>query len=294
MQIADICFYSGGKKISARLGLPDRDSKNAPGIVLNHGYSGDKEEYDAMAGYLCSRGFVTLQFDSRGCGGSEALKGRMMCATEWHEDAHSAVSFLQTVEGVNKDSIGFAGCSMGGAVTLYMAAKDPRVKCAVALAPFAYSQYVRQNWLKNAGETAYASFLNELHEDALRTACGNASKTVPVPYALGMNEKDTKDYCEFRDMNPQMVCNVPLESVYHSLIINDPYIYADMIRVPFMVIQGDADTIIPPESAYRLIELIRAKKEFVLINAGEHALPTSDQKETVFEHAARWFVDNLF
>lgn len=293
MQQHDTTFLSAGKKILARLRMPEADMRNAPGIVLNHGYSGDKEEYDDMADYLCSRGFATLQFDSRGCGGSEAIKGRMMCATEWYEDAHNAVSFLQTVDGVSKDSIGYTGCSMGGAVTLYMAAMDPRVKCAVALAPFAYSQYVKLNWLKNAGETAYVRFLGELQGDALRRACGGASKMVSVPYALGMNAKDEKDYFECRDRYPCMVRDVPLESVYHSLIINDPYIYARLIRMPFMVIHGDSDTIIPPESSYRLMEHIRSKKEFILISGGEHALPGCSQMEAVFEHAARWFADNL-
>ncbi len=293
MRTTDTVFYSSGKRISARLRLPGAHNEDAPGIVLNHGYSGDKEEYDDMAAYLCSRGFITLQFDSRGCGNSEAVKGRMLCATEWYEDAHNAVSYLQTVDGVNKDCIGYTGCSMGGAATLYMAATDPRIKCAVALAPFAYSRYVKQNWLENAGEAAYASFVEQLHKDALRTACGQPSEAVSVPYALAMNDTDKKEYFEFRESHPQMVCDVPLESVYHSLIINDPYVFAELIRVPFMVIHGDADTIIPVESSYRLMELIKAKKEFVLINAGEHALPTSGQMETVFEHTARWFCENL-
>lgn len=293
MRTTDTAFYSAGKRISARLRLPGTQNRKAPGIVLNHGYSGDKEEYDDMAAYLCGRGFITLQFDSRGCGGSEAVKGRMMCATEWYEDAHSAVSYLQTVDGVNEDSIGYTGCSMGGAATLYMAAKDPRIKCAVALAPFAYSRYVKQNWLTNAGEDAYALFMELLRLDALRMSCGGSSETVSVPYALGMNDTDKQEYLIFRELHPQMVCDVPLESVYHSLIINDPYIYAELIRIPFMVIHGDADTIIPVESSYRLMEHIKAKKEFILINAGAHALPTTGQMETVFEHAARWFCENL-
>ena len=293
MKATDLTFYSAGKKIAARLRLPGASVQEAPGIVLNHGYSGDKEEYDDMAAYLCSRGFVTLQFDSRGCGGSEAVKGRMMCATEWYEDAHSAVSFLQTIDGVNKESIGYTGCSMGGAATLYMAAKDPRVKCAVALAPFAYSRYVKQSWLKKTGEAAYARFLAQLQEDARCTARGKLSATVSVPYALAMNDADTREYCEFRDAHPQMVCDVPLESVYHSLILNDPYIFAESIRVPFMVIHGDADTIIPVESSYRLMTHIKARKEFIVISEGVHALPTSDQMETVFEHTARWFGENL-
>ncbi len=293
MAATDTQFYSGGKRISARLRMPQRHNGGVSGIIINHGYSGDKEEYDDMAAYLCSRGFATLQFDSRGCGGSEAQKGRMMCATEWYEDAHSAVSFLQSVDGVNSDSIGYTGCSMGGAVTLYMAAKDPRVKCAVALAPFAYSQYVKENWLKNVGQELFSRFLCEIEEDCRSTALGKPSGMVSVPYALGMSKADADDFFDFRDRQPQMVRDVPLESVYHSLIVNDPHIYADMIGKPLMVIHGDADTIIPVESSCRLLERVRAKKEFILISKGVHALPVSDQKDAVCEHAARWFMENL-
>ena len=293
METTDTQFYSAGKRISARLRMPQRHNGGVSGIVINHGYSGDKEEYDDMAAYLCGRGFATLQIDSRGCGGSEAQKGRMMCATEWYEDAHSAVSFLQSVDGVNKDSIGYTGCSMGGAVTLYMAAKDPRVKCAVALAPFAYSQYVKESWLKNVGEAGYNRFMNEIEQDCLDTAAGKQSKMVSVPYALGMSQADADEFFDFRDKHPQMVRDVPLESVYHSLIVNDPHIYADVISKPLMVIHGDADTIIPVESSCRLLERVRAKKEFILITKGVHALPMSDQKDAVCEHAARWFTENL-
>lgn len=287
-------FISSGKRIAARVRWPQcAGGELFPAVVLNHGYSGDKDEYNEMAKHLCQNGFVTLQFDSRGCGESEAEKGRMLCATEWYEDAHSAVSYLQTLECVSTNRIGYTGCSMGGAVTIYMASQDPRIKCAVAMAPYAYGRTVEENWKCNVGAEAYEAFLTEIAEDCRNISLGLPSKIVSVPYALGMNAKDTMDFHKFRDQNSQMVRDVPLESVYFGLIRNNPYVYASDINAPLMVIHGDADTIIPIESTYRVIERVHSKKELVVIPGGIHALPVSDQRAMVFSHALRWFRENL-
>ena len=294
MQTDNRFLISSGKRIAARVRWPENEETGLyPAIVLNHGYSGDKDEYNEMAKFLCENGFITLQFDSRGCGESEAEKGRMFCATEWYEDAQNAVSFLQTLAGVKQDCIGYTGCSMGGAVTIFMASQDPRVKCAVAMAPYAYADTIENNWLLNVGPKAYEAFQLEIEEDCRNVVCGKPSKIVSVPYALGMNTRDTLDFQEFREQNPGMIQNVPMESVYFGLIRNNPYVYADTIDVPLMVIHGDADTIIPIESSVRLMERVHAKKELIVIPHVIHALPTSDQRAEVFGHALRWFREYL-
>ncbi len=133
----EVTYYSSGSKVSAILGYPEGFKKSGkyPAVVLSHGYSGNKEEYNDMANELNKHGFVTLQFDSRGCGRTQGVKGRMICNTEWLEDAESAVTYISSLECVDQERIGFTGCSMGGAMTVYMAALDSRIKCAVAMAP---------------------------------------------------------------------------------------------------------------------------------------------------------------
>ena len=288
----DRIFYSAGKRISARVRIPQQGK--SPAIVINHGYSGDKEEYDAMAQYLCERGILTLQFDSRGCGGSEAQKGRMMCATEWAEDAISAVSYAAGLEQADENCIGLTGCSMGGAMTIYMAAMDSRVKCAVAMAPVACGEAVlEENWKRNRGEQQFQTFLRRLEADSQTVASTGKSDYVSVPYALGMSEADEADYCLFRDKHPEMVCDVPLESVVNSFLFFESRLYASRINVPLMLIHGDADTLVSVRQSLTLKEAISSRCDLVIIKGAPHPLPTSAFAQDVFYHAAKWFAEYL-
>ena len=288
----DRFFYSAGKRISARVRIPQQGK--SPVIVINHGYSGDKEEYDAMGQYLCDRGFLTLQFDSRGCGGSEAQKGRMMCSTEWAEDAVSAVSYAAGLEEADENRIGFTGCSMGGAITIYMAAMDRRVKCAVAMAPVACGEAVlAENWKRNKGEQQFQTFIKRLEADSKMVASTGKSEYISVPYALGMSETDEADYCLFRAQHPEMVCDVPLESVVNSFLFFEPRLYASRINVPLMVIHGDADTLVSVKQSYAIKEVVSSRCDLVIIKGAPHPLPTSEYAQDVFYHTAHWFAEYL-
>ncbi len=288
----DRTFYSGGKRISARVRIPR--SEKSPVVVINHGYSGDKEEYDAMAQYLCERGFLTLQFDSRGCGGSEAQKGRMMCSTEWAEDAANAVSYAASLDEADENRIGFTGCSMGGAMTIYMAAMDRRVKCAVAMAPVACGRAVlEESWERNKGGKQFQKFIERLATDSKTVASIGKSEYVTVPYALGMSEADEADYCLFREEHPEMVCEVPLESVVNSFLFFEPRLYATRIKVPLMLIHGDADTLVSVRQSLSLKEVVSSPCDLVVIKGAPHPLPTSEFTQDVFYHAAKWFAEYL-
>ena len=262
--------------------------------MINHGYSGDKEEYDAMAEHLCDRGFLTLQFDSRGCGGSEAQKGRMMCATEWIEDAANAVSYAASLGEVDESRIGFTGCSMGGAVTVCMAALDARVKCAVAMAPVADGRAVlEENWLRNRGREQYLAFLQRLDIDSKAAAGTGKSEHVSVPYALGMNAADEADYILFRNEHPEMVRDVPLESVVNSFLLFKPGLLAPAITMPFLLIHGDADTLVSMKHSISIRKAVRSECELAVIKGAPHPLPTSEFALEVFARAAEWFLKYL-
>lgn len=292
MKVYNKVFYSSGNKIAARVRIPEQKnpSELLPAIVINHGYSGDKNEYDPMAEALCGAGYATLQFDSRGCGKSEAEKGRMMCATEWIEDAYNAVSYILTYPCIDPDRVGFTGCSMGGAVTIAAAATDKRVKSAIAISPVSNGLcMLERNWKKFRGEQAYKKYLKELRQDGLDVANGKASKMVSVPYALGMNAEDEKEYLKVRMMDPEMVSMVPLESITNSFVLFKAEVYAKDIEIPFLILHGDADEIVSIEQSKALSEKIKCQKGFVIVKDGPHPLPMSNKAREVFEHTVAWF-----
>lgn len=292
----DVIFYSFGAKISGILGFPVNFNEQLryPAVVINHGYSGNKEEYDLMAEEFNKHGYITLQFDSRGCGKTEALRGRMMCSTEWMEDARSAVTYICQNNSVNPSRIGFTGCSMGGAVTICMAAGDKRVKCAVAMAPLEDgTQLLEKVWTERKGREEWENFLKEIEADDRRLVKENISKFVSVPYVLCMTKKDEEEFHAARDMDEGLVREVPLESVKNSYLEFKPISCCSKIDIPVMLIHGDKDEIVDTENSKNLYDEIKSKKDFVIIIGAPHPLPVCDQKYEVFEHALRWFDENL-
>lgn len=292
----ETCFYSSGSKIAAMIGYPDDRKKNEryPAIVINHGYSGNKEEYGSMAQALNNCGYVTLQFDSRGCGGSQGEPGRMMCSTEWVEDAFNAVTFISAQEYVNSKRIGFTGCSMGGAITLYMSANDPRVKCSVAMAPFSDGEgLLRGIWTERKGREAWKAFVEELEEDSRDRVLNNRSRLVSVPYALCMLKEDEEEFLQSRRLDPSLVRDIPLESVGNSFLNFRPVEHCPRVNIPLMLIHGLSDSIVPPWHSEQIYKVLTAKKERVLIEGAPHSLPTSSFKDEVFKHALAWFDANL-
>ncbi len=107
-----------------------------------------------------------------------------------------------------------------------------------------------------------------------------------------MLKQDEIDFHKARDEDPNLVRDVPLESVRSFLKVK-PIEYCQKINVPIMFIHGDADTIVPMEHSVRMYNLVRCKKELKIIKGAPHPLPTSDYKEEVFMHAVEWFTHNI-
>lgn len=289
MRVEECLFFSNSKRISARVRVPDGNGP-FPAVVINHGYSGDKQEYDAMASVLAQGGYLTLQFDSRGCGESEAAFGAMMCSSEWLEDAISAVSYVSALEKTDRDRIGYAGCSMGGAVTVYMAAMDHRVKAAVAMAPVLYGPEMMEiQWTENRGRAAYLEFLSEMEEDLEHTSKGEASRLVSVPYALGMTKKDEDEYLAERSLHSEMVSHVPLSSVFNSFMVFRPGDLCPRISIPMLILHGNHDTLVPMRHSKEAIKHLNQECRLTVIEGGVHALPTCEKSPEVFQHTKNWF-----
>jgi len=289
-----IRLLSSGMRLEGVLRLPDeRYAAPYPAVVFIHGYSGNMLEYDEMAGYLCLSGFATLQFNLRGCS-AKSQKGRMLCATEWPEDAMNAVSYLAGLAEIDANRIGITGCSMGGAITLMMAALDPRIKCAAAMAPVGDGRAVLERaWTKNKSREDFEAFLKELETDMRQAAESGISRIVDVPYALCFNQKDDADYRQYRDEHPDMVSCVPLYSVFNSFLFMKPLNHCADIRIPVLLLHGDADEIVEKRQSEEIQKRISAPCELKIVRGAPHPLPVSEQAGEVFEAAAGWFAKYL-
>lgn len=86
----------------------------------------------AVCRALAARGIVALRFNFRGVGRSEGAfdggRGEM-------EDVAGAVDFLEAGEGMDPQRLAVVGYSLGAEVGMRHAARDPRLRRIVAIAP---------------------------------------------------------------------------------------------------------------------------------------------------------------
>jgi alpha/beta superfamily hydrolase len=108
-----------------------------PGVVVCHPhpqYGGEMNNNVVVpiCLALAQASIASLRFNFRGVGASQ---GKFSEGVEEREDVISAISYLSTLESVDKERIGLCGYSFGGAVSLEVAPIDERVKALALISP---------------------------------------------------------------------------------------------------------------------------------------------------------------
>jgi len=114
-----------------------------PGVVVCHPHSlyGGEMNNNVVVPIcqaLAQASIVSLRFNFRGVGASQ---GKFAEGIGEREDVVAAISYLSTLETVDKERIGLCGYSFGGSVSLEVAPADERVKALALISP-AISTYV--------------------------------------------------------------------------------------------------------------------------------------------------------
>lgn len=107
-------------------------SKNGAAIVLAHGSSGTRADLLPEARALTGAGFGVLLFDFPGHGESD---GKVTWGEPDRAAFEAAVTFAGAQPDVKDGRVGAFGFSLGSAVALAVAARDPRVKAVVLAGP---------------------------------------------------------------------------------------------------------------------------------------------------------------
>ena len=179
-----VSFYSEGYKLAGTLFIPGdlpQGSKRS-GIIFCEGFAGSTKYTPLLSfsRYLCEKGYVVLSFDYRGFGESEGTKWRLMPMEEV-EDVRNGITFLQQQPQVDETNIGVFGAGSGGAIAIYAAAVDERVKCVVTHGTVGNGRQwlrgLRNNW-------EWQAFLEELEEDRVRRVLKGTSKMVDRQHIL--------------------------------------------------------------------------------------------------------------
>lgn len=190
-------IWSDGTRLSGNVFHPDglKPSDRLPALILCHGWGGLREHLNRdYAPRFAAAGYVVLTFDYRGWGDSDSrlvLKEPMPALDEKGEatvrvqairelvdpfdqveDIMNALDFIEGEPGVDPERIALWGTSYGGGHVLYVAARDPRVKCVI-------SQVGSMDSGAIAEHPAFTEARKNAHKEAIRRARGEGVDPVP-------------------------------------------------------------------------------------------------------------------
>lgn len=115
-----------GGQIYGEMYLPKAEGKR-PAVIMSHGYNGSYQDYAEEGRTFASHGFVAVAYDF--CGGTPRSKSSgktvdMTIGTE-RDDLLAVLSYVQSLEYVDRERIFLLGASQGGFVSALAAAARP-------------------------------------------------------------------------------------------------------------------------------------------------------------------------
>ena len=135
MNRTDVEFNAEGTTLRGWLYRPDGDDP-VPGVVMAHGFSAVKEMYlDAFAEVFAEAGLAALVFDNRNFGASDGEPRYEIDPWAQVRDYRHAITYMQTLPGIDRDRIGAWGTSYSGAHVIVLGAIDKRIKAAACQVP---------------------------------------------------------------------------------------------------------------------------------------------------------------
>jgi fermentation-respiration switch protein FrsA (DUF1100 family) len=222
-----------------------------PVVVILHGIPrstptpGDRS-YNIIAERFARQGFLSLIFNFRGTGFSEGDIGM----AGWADDLFAVIDYSVGLDNADRDMLALLGFSAGGALAIYAAARDPRVKAVVS-----------------GSSPAEFSFL----ENTM-----SAESWIKLFRQIGLVRSEAfppsleKWQDEFQQVEPRKWIN-------------------KISPRPVLLIHGEDDEVIPFEQAKALYEKAGGPKELVPVPGGMHRLRTDERALRIAEDwLVRW------
>jgi pimeloyl-ACP methyl ester carboxylesterase len=248
---------NGSQAVHYRIaGVPE-----APPLLLLMGLGLSLEAWGALAEKLARR-FRVIALDNRGTGQSSAPR-RPCTMAQLADDALAVLD----VAGVSCANV--FGISMGGMVAQELALRHPGRVSALALGA-TFASYARSE----------KPSLNAL-VDLLLLNCGDRFATSERVGRLLVSDSYRERAFGWISSDAGQVRGVlPILFQLAAVARHGPAERLRELRVPTLVISGDADRVIPVENAHRLAALIPGARLVVLSGVG-HAFPLEREDETV-------------
>ncbi len=218
-----------------------------PTILLCHGMMSSREgrKQTAFARFLHEKGFSVLRFDFSFCGESE---GRFEEIT-FSQEVDDLESALRWARGHGAEPVGLLGSSMGGAVAVLAASRDPAIRAVVTLAAVGFPARLAER-------------MDDL--EAL------TERWKAEGFVLGAEGKVGPRF--FEDARRQDVMEA-----------------ARRLSAPLLVLHGGEDEVVPVEDARALHANAGGPKELRILPGVDHRFTRPGALREILEAAGDWF-----
>lgn len=273
---------------------PQKTTGADPAIVMAHGFSGVKGSLTKYAEVFSAAGFAVLLYDHRGFGSSDGAVRQDINPFQQVADFRDAITFVQTLSGLDPDRIGIWGSSFAGGHAINIGASDRRVKCVVAQAMMISGHGTVQRMF-NARQSA--QLVKRFAADRVARMKGESPEMIPV-FTTG------DDICALPPaVSPRFIKasededalwrnEVTLRSLEHMGAYEPGTVIKFVSPTPLLMIVGLNDTITPPDLALEAYERALHPKKLVTHPGGHFA--TYYQYFGQSSTAARdWFLEHL-
>ncbi|MEU2212459.1 alpha/beta fold hydrolase [Streptomyces hygroscopicus] len=243
-----------------------------PAVLLGHGFGGSKDDVRGRAEELARDGYAVLTWSARGFGRST---GKIGLNDPDHEvaDVRRLIDWLAKrpevrLDGHGDPRVGVAGASYGGAISLLAAGYDRRVD---AIAPeITYWNLADALFPNGVYKKLWAGlFFTTGSADLAQGGSGGGGNGGTERRGGGCGRFE-KRLCEMYER--VAVAGKPGAADRRLLEARSPSAVADRIKVPTLILQGQADSLFPLGQADAMAKAIRAGGAPVAVDwtAGGH------------------------
>lgn len=244
-------------RLRGMLHIPENIKNKVPIVIIFHGLGGNKMGphfiFVKLSRLLERAGIASIRFDFAGSGESDGDFIDMTIDTEL-KDADNILSYVRTLDFVDKDRIGIVGLSMGGAI---------------------------------------ASMLSGNRKIDIKTIClwapaGNMGEIILGKQFIGSNYKEfiEKGYFDLEGslVGEKFVDNAKKISIYEKAAEYDKR---------SLIIHGDKDEIVLLSASERYIDLWGKSSQLKVIRGANHTFDKQEWEEQVIENTIEFIQEQL-
>ncbi len=271
MNPTEVTFFSDSDKIAGYLFTPEdwkAGDPPRPGILVLAGYSGNTQaDCTHMMKRLCAEGWFVFGYDYVGFGKSEGKRNRHR-PLEQAQNTYDALTYMQTVPGIDPERLAIYGTSFGCANGIWVTAHDERVKCLVTSVGvtdgYEWMRSIRRPW-------EWLAFRERVLKEAQQRVVSGQSTLVPNGEIMLRDPESQRQ----RDMHAQaghvfQSEERDLESAEAVMRYRPDWVIDKISPRPVLMIYAEHDNLVPPVQQLTAYEKCGEPKKLVMLPKSGH------------------------